>query len=176
MLLTNFKLEGIESIVMRGLQFAFKFQALSTQEIEATSSDYTVFMTGNQQKSIRQLPLTIKLFPEQIKLEALSAESRGYLNRLAKRAHINRSEYVYGQKPNLLKFVPSFKMPLAQLADIQREQQQEKRDKQGKMEIENDSYLEQLNTEGVNIIKRIHKVLPRRDIYNYVHNRDWRNP
>jgi hypothetical protein len=94
-LLTNFKLEGIgtshiyqESIVMRGLQFAFKFQALSTQEIEATSSDYTVFMTGNQQKSIRQLPLTIKLFPEQIKLEALSAESRGYLNRLAKRAHI----------------------------------------------------------------------------------------
>lgn len=67
-------------------------------------------------------------------------------------------------------------MPLAQLADIQREQQQEKRDKQGKMEIENDSYLEQLNTEGVNIIKRIHKVLPRRDIYNYVHNRDWRNP
>ena len=133
-------------------------------------------MAGNQQKSVRQFPLTIKLFPEQIKLEVLSAETRGYLNRLAKRAHINRSEYVYGQRPNLLKFLPSFKMPLAQLADIQRTQQQEKKDKLSKMEIENEGFLEQLNAEGVSIIKRIHKVLPRRDIYDYVHSRDWRNP
>lgn len=86
----------------------------------------------------------------------------------------HRSEYTYGRS-NLLKFVPSNKMPLAQLADIQREQQQEKKDKM-RMEVEGAGYLEQLNAEGVNIIKRIHKVLPRRSIYDYVHTRDWRNP
>lgn len=81
-----------EGIILRGLQFALKFQALATQEVEVVSSDYVLQFPGGQQKVVRHLPVVINLFPAQLKTEELSQESRGYLNRLAKRAHIVQCE------------------------------------------------------------------------------------
>lgn len=86
-----------------------------------------------------------------------------------------RSEYVYGQRSNLLKFVPSSKIPLAQLADIQREQQQSK-NRLSTMETEGSHYLEQLNSEGVSLMKRIQKMVGLGEVQSYMKSHEWKNP